>query len=125
MVRLHIWADASTCPDTRMAFGAFSIAQAEPVVKRLKSRVCVDAEFEIMTLAMRAAPIGSLLFTDLEHWKQTVQRFNYWQLAHFKETMFRRRIEVRYVPEAQRASRYFDCHRAAIAALREARKAGQ
>lgn len=72
----------------------------------------------VMYLAMRSAPAGSIMFTDLINWKGTAERFNYWQLAQFKAIVAVKEIEVRFAAREDRPEQYFACHRAAIAAVR-------
>lgn len=121
-VALHVWADASTDQKLGIAFGAFVIGTGEPTVKRLRSKTPTDAEFELMTKAASAAPVGSILFTDLSNWQGIVNRWNYWQLSQFKAIVERKEIEVRYAAREERADAYFECHKAAISAVRAARK---
>lgn len=117
-VALHIWADASFHLETGIAFGAFVISTGEPVVRKLRSKASQDAEFEIMAMACRASPVGSVLFTDLRDWDRMLHQWNYWQLSRFKVIVAKKEIEVRYAPPEHRPQQYFKCHQAAIAALR-------
>jgi len=122
MVAIHIWADASTDQEMGIAYGAYVIGVRSPVVCKLKSKTSIDAEFEIMTKAIKSSLPGSILFTDLIHWQETVRRFNHWQLANFRHQVSWKRIEVRYCPRLLRPWQYTACHQAAISAVRKARK---
>lgn len=119
---IHIWSDASTDQKLEIAFGAFVLSTGEPQVRKLKSKTSIDAEFEIMAIAIMAAPVGSIMFTDLSNWKDILGRWNYWQLSHFKEAVELKAIEVRYLPLKERGSQYHACHQSAVAAVRAERK---